>query len=304
MLTVAQEGHMYWLEDTPESRRASFDTGKLNHPVLILGAERAGKVQALVVVQPPPPPFTPLPNQSLTPSQITSLGSTNLSNKFSDPTDRRRKKYLPLKVAGAAPHPDNGILLSVISGQPPMLTKPSYVNLEPFDVEVRFLNLGGRSTCLLPSDMLEQLMGKLLELYPNFVRHRTPSSSSQSRRPQPPAPQSRLPPAPPPPTTRRQSLPTVAQHQPSPFVARPPPPTQHSALLSSQRTHSDPYGTTPWRPDYSQDLEWNAPRQPVYRTHHHEPEEEPNYFEVTGWGILGYLGVAAGLFISMRYLFR
>ena len=50
MLTTTQEGHIYWLDDTPESRSATFESGKLNHPVLVLGAERAGSVQALVVV--------------------------------------------------------------------------------------------------------------------------------------------------------------------------------------------------------------------------------------------------------------
>lgn len=53
MLTTTQEGHIYWLPDTPESRGAEFDRGKLNHPVLVLGAAKAGSVQALVVIQIP-----------------------------------------------------------------------------------------------------------------------------------------------------------------------------------------------------------------------------------------------------------
>jgi len=207
-----------------------------------------------------------------------------------------------------------------------MLTKPSYVNLEPFEVEVRFLNLDRRSTSSLQSGMLELLMKKLLELYPKFVLQErsvpasSSSSSSQSRSQRPPA---RQPPATraQPPTQQSALLPqraysntsgTTASRQdyrentewnaarlPNP-VTRPQPPTQQSAPLP-QRIYSNTYGTTP-RQDYRQDLERGAARPSYSRPHYHDSEGESGY--ISGWDILGYLGVAAGIFISVRYLFR
>ncbi|PUU83564.1 hypothetical protein B9Z19DRAFT_1105071 [Tuber borchii] len=303
MLTAPQEGHIYWLKDTSESQSAKFDSGKLNHPVLVLGAERAGSVQALV---------------------ITSLGSTTLSAKFPERDDRRRKKYLPLGVAGAVPHPDNGILLSVRAGRPPILTKPSYVNLEPFEVEVRFLNLDKRSTDSLGSGMLERLMGKLLELYPRFVPHPERSSSQSSSqpparqprvslatRPQPLTQQSAPPPPPPPQRAYSNTSSTTASRQdhrentewnatrlPNP-VTRPQPPTQQSS--QPQRAYSTHYGTTP-RQDYRQDLERGTVRPSYSRPHYHDSEGESD--SISGWNVLGYLGIAAGIFVAARYLLR
>ncbi|CAZ82700.1 unnamed protein product [Tuber melanosporum] len=292
MLTAALIGHVYWLPNTSESRGTSVNGGKLNHPVLVLGAEREGKVQVLL---------------------ITSFGNTTLSVRFPNPTDQLRRKYLPLKVSGAAPHPDNGILLSVIArGEPPLLTKQSYVNLEPFEVEVRLLDSRHGSTCSLPDDMLGLLMKKLRELRPTFSVHqerRVVASSSSPAKRQPPAPPRQTTPAiqhhiPPPP---RQATPAT-RHQP-PLAARPPPPlrspvpTQQHPLLSPQRTYSSPYGTTaPWQ-DFGQDLERNAPRQSRYtRTvDHHDSGAELDCSVV--WDILGYLGIAVAVFVSVRYLF-
>ncbi|KAG0123542.1 hypothetical protein HOY82DRAFT_637678 [Tuber indicum] len=305
MLTAALIGHVYWLPNTSESRGTSVNGGKLNHPVLVLGAEREGKVQVLL---------------------ITSFNNTTLSVRFPNPTDQLRRKYLPLKVSGAAPHPDNGILLLVNArGEPPLLTKQSYVNLEPFEVEVRLLDSRHGSTCSLPDDMLGLLMKKLRELRPTFSvyqERRVVASSSSPAKRQPSAPPRQTPPAtqhhiPPPPrqttpATRHQIPPPPRQttpatrHQP-PRASRPPSfsspvPTQQCPLLSPQRTYNSPYGTTAPRQDFGQDLEWNAPRQSRYtRTvDHYDSGAELDCSVV--WDILGYLGIAVAVFVSVKYL--
>ncbi|KAG0634095.1 hypothetical protein HOY80DRAFT_895505 [Tuber brumale] len=300
MLTAAQKGHVYWLPDTPQSQSASFDSGKLNHPVLVLGAVREGKVQVLL---------------------ITSFGNTTLSERFPNSNNNLRKKYLPLKVAGAAPHPDNGVLLSVVAaGHPPLLTKQSYVNLEPFEVEVRLLDSHRRSTCRLPDDTLALLMRKLHELHPGFSAHQEGGAVASNPSP----PKTRPPPTPPP----RQTTPAT-RHQPPP-AARPPPrqttpatrpqpppaarapsppplfrspvPTKERPLLSPQGAYSSPYGTVAPRQDYGQDLEWNAPRQSRYtratEDYHHDSEGD-----CPVWDALVYIGIAVVVLTAVRYCF-
>ncbi|RPA98756.1 hypothetical protein L873DRAFT_1790135 [Choiromyces venosus 120613-1] len=171
MSITTQKGSVYWLDDTPGSRRANVDNGKLNHPVLVLGA-------------------------------ITSFNNQSLSTRFPSPGDtERRRRYLPLRGGrgAATPHPDNGLLLSIITtGQPAMLSRQSYVNLEPFTVEVRHLSyLRYNSTCILPSDMLDLVIERLREFEPDFIAYqeislpsRRPRTQQQPARPQPrPAPQ-------------------------------------------------------------------------------------------------------------------
>ncbi|CUS12272.1 unnamed protein product [Tuber aestivum] len=270
MSSATQVGHVYWLEHPPKSQSLSFDSGKLNHPTLVLGAEREGKVQAVV---------------------ITSFGGRTLSDKFPDTNNnhlRMRAEYLPLNVAGAAPHPDNDVLLSVIVGFPPMLTKKCYVRLDPFDVEVGQLRLDRRSTCMLPDDMMVLLMGRLLQLKPHFRAHKERSGTAGG-----------------PISARRQRPPVVHLPQSPPRLPLPVP-TQQSALLPPPRTYSNSYGTaTASRHYHHGDLEWNAPappRPPYPRTPRSVEDDEPNCSG--GWSALGYLGIAAGIFVAVRYLFR
>ncbi|PWW73222.1 hypothetical protein C7212DRAFT_285989 [Tuber magnatum] len=273
MSSATQIGHVYWLGTPPESQSLNFDTGKLNHPALVLGAEREGRVQAVL---------------------ITSLGGRTLTSRF--PNDQRmRREYLPLNVAGAARHPDNDILISVIAaGRPPMLNRNCYVHLDPFDVEVRQLNLARRSTCLLPDDMMELLMSRLHELRPHFRAHRerrVTASTSNSARRQGPVP-----------VTRSQQ----------PLRQPVPSPTQQSALLPTQRTYSNYYGTTAASRHYHhEDLEWNTQPSPPPRPPYPGAPTGAGYGGLTeesgssaGWVVLGCLGVAAAVFITTRYLFR
>ncbi|RPA98755.1 hypothetical protein L873DRAFT_1686634 [Choiromyces venosus 120613-1] len=327
MSITTKKGSVYWLDDTPGSQGASVDNGKLNHPVLVLGAVNAGIVQVLL---------------------ITSFNNQSLSTRFPKPGDtRRRKRYLPLRGGpGAdAPHPDNGLLLSIITtGQPAMLSRQSFVNLEPFTVEVCHLSyLHRSSTCILPSDMLDLVIEKLREFKPNFTAYQErslppsrPRTQQQSARPHPrPVPQPQPRPVPqiqPPPTTRPATIPparpatipparpaTIPPTRPAaipaaiPAVRLPPPPhTQQRPLPvpPQPREPSSYYSATtarqsPWGPD----LERNAqPPQPssyyTWNRQEDDHDDDPSSDCSLWLDISKYMAIAATVFLSVRYFFR
>lgn len=66
---------------------------------------------------------------------------------------RTRAKYLPLERAPPAPHPDNGVLLTVqTTGSPALKNRQSYVTLKPFVIESKHLQpLYGGSLKLTPA---------------------------------------------------------------------------------------------------------------------------------------------------------